>query len=356
MRRIQPALLCLTYWCLVLGCGIEPASSTSATVNPQTGQTDAGGLDSAATGNQPTESDASAGTVGPELCESLALQAKPLTPDMLIVLDRSLSMTGSGRSGLPRWPASVSGVKSVTEQLDATIRFGLMVFPGNTKDFCAPGEMQVELELGRAPAIAQALDTTTPSGGTPTADSLRLAHEVLIRDRNIPDADQHSKFVLLVTDGAPTCKVDAANGITSGPDEQNTFAAVSELAADEIKTYVVGYDTRGSQHEASLNEMARRGNTGDTAHRAVEDEASLVAELGRIAASAVSCSYVLNSAPSDPRFVRVAIDGQSYAYEKAWQLSDETTISLLGPACDVLRDGKTHVLEITVECEPVMIF
>lgn len=352
MRLTYLALSCITSLFSLAGCAADTAPTTSAAGDPQTAS-DAGPVGAAGGENTANGDDQN---IGPEVCESLAIRAEPVAPDMLIVLDRSLSMTGTGKSGLPRWPASVSGLKSVTTQLDQAMRFGLMVFPGNSTEFCAKGEMRVELDFDRAPPIAQALDATSPAGGTPTADSLRLAREVLNRDRNIPDAVQRSKYVLLVTDGAPTCKVDAANGITSGPDEANTYAAVGELAQDKIKTYVVGYDTRDSQHEASLDEMARRGATGDTVHRAVEDEAGLIAELERITATAVSCSYVLENAPGDPRFVRVAIDGQSYPLGSAWELADATTVSLLGPACDVLRDGKAHALEITVECEPVEIF
>lgn len=339
--------LSISLW--LSACARDPQAVT-ANQSPSGAQADSG-----APGTTPDSTPVPGdGNPNPGICDSIALVAVPIEPDILVVLDRSLSMVNAGASGFPRWPASVSGIKSVTKELEHTVRFGLMVFPGAKEQPCSAGAIKVELGLDRAAEIAAALVDTSPTGQTPTAASLRAAREVLIADRSQPDAVARDKYVLLVTDGAPTCKADPANGITSGPDEENTYAAVSELSADQVRTYVVGYDTRGSPSEVALDEMARRGDTGDTMHRAVEDEASLIAELERITKNAVSCTYKLNKPVTDPRYVRVQIDGKSYAFGSGWSLSDDKTITLES-ACAVLRDGAAHGLEITVECEPVVV-
>src|SRR5688500_1262852 len=54
------------------------------------------------------------------ICEEVGVRADQTTPDMLIVLDRSGSMGEEGR-----WEPSRAAVVSVTEQLEAAIRFGL---------------------------------------------------------------------------------------------------------------------------------------------------------------------------------------------------------------------------------------
>lgn len=344
VHRLIPA------FCVALSACAADTAPISQIGSPSDGSADAGGATGGASnGDLPT-----GGGDGPQICESILLRAEPLEPDMLVVLDRSLSMVNTGNTGFPRWPASVSGIKSVTAELDHTIRFGLMVFPGVKEEPCSAGAIKVELGLDHAPDIASALDDTAPTGQTPTAATLRAAHEALVYDRGQPDVVPRNKYVLLVTDGAPTCNPDPANGITSGPDEENTYAAVSELAADNILTYVVGYDTRDSPYAVALDEMARRGATGDTSHRAVEDEATLVAELERIANNAVSCTYALDKKPGDPRYVRVEVDGTTYPLGDGWELTNDTTITLMS-ACDALRDGKPHVLEITVECDPVVV-
>ncbi len=47
---------------------------------------------------------------------------------------------------------------------------------------------------------------------------------------------------------------------------------------------MLGYDTRtDAEPSDALDQMARAGDTGDQAHRAIEDEASLVREFEDIA-------------------------------------------------------------------------
>lgn len=98
-----------------------------------------------------------------------------------------------------------------------------------------------------------------------------------------------------------------------------------------------------------------RGDTGDTAHRSVEDEASLVAELQSITGDVVSCTYLLEAEPTDPTFVLVTLDGEQKNLDDAdgWTL-DGRTVQLQGDACDTLQDGGDHVLSVQVRCEPVM--
>ncbi|MCS6760511.1 MAG: hypothetical protein MO852_17455, partial [Candidatus Devosia euplotis] len=67
-----------------------------------------------------------------DICERVDTQARPVIPRMLILSDRSYSMTelrpsaGGIRS---RWDGSVSAIKSVTAELDGEIDFGLLMFP-----------------------------------------------------------------------------------------------------------------------------------------------------------------------------------------------------------------------------------
>ena len=71
------------------------------------------------------DGDSSGGDGDSSSCQEFSVFAKPTTPDMLIVLDRSSSMTENGR-----WDASSEAVVSLTQELNEAIHFGLMVFPG----------------------------------------------------------------------------------------------------------------------------------------------------------------------------------------------------------------------------------
>ena len=84
---------------------------------------------------------------GGDNCLVQPIDTKGQSPDMLIVLDQSLSMT----LGL-RWGPSTDAVKSLTKQYDSTIQFGLSIFPGD--GFCGAGKLNVPVGPMNAAAIA----------------------------------------------------------------------------------------------------------------------------------------------------------------------------------------------------------
>jgi hypothetical protein len=378
--------------CLAIGCGAEdegvatsfPISGSIAPAAPAAGDVpDAGGA--APDANQvpalpatPSPPIVNTDSTPPELCASNTVQTTRVTPDMLIVFDRSLSMqTGS------RWLPSVSGLKSITAALQNDVAFGLMMFPGGTNNTakidcssaanasdcrtlqglggtgvtCTTGSLNVAIARGNAAAIAQALDGTRPDGATPTAQTLKAARAELQKQSASPDESAPPKYVILVTDGEPNCTNNAlGNG---GSDPAAVAASVSEvqaLASAGIKTYVLGYGTENNATtKAALDQVARAGGTGDSAHRPIENQAGLIAAFQQITGGAVSCDYLLEKPVSDKRYVRVTMDGEQLAADDAngWVLSgDKRKVHLQGSACSGLSVS-AHLLNVTVECEPV---
>jgi hypothetical protein len=279
-----------------------------------------------------------------------------------------------------RWGPSVAAVERIAEELQDRVDFGLTLFPdpanmgastsvlGCLRDpdpqacvsmrqgACAAGVTTVPIARGNGSAIATALDTVMPLGGTPTSETL----ESLLSSFAVPTADPDQvappKYVLLVTDGQPTCP--AGNGAETTPaDIDASNAAIEALASAEVRTYVIGYDTTGPGNEALasvLDGFAQRGGTGDTAHRPVENEEDLLAELQGITGALVTCSLDLDNAPARPEYVRVTLDGNQVNLDQAdgWRLVGDKTIELQGGACDTFKSG-THLINVTVECHPV---
>jgi hypothetical protein len=197
-----------------------------------------------------------------------------------------------------------------------------------------------------------------PDGATPTAVTLQAARAELEKLVTGPDQLSSPKYVLLVTDGAPNC----TNG-SLGLGGQDTaavsasVAAIQAMAQNGIKTYVLGYDTQSDATlRSALDQMARAGGTGDTAHRAIENEAGLIAAFQQITNTALACEFALEKPVLDKIYVRVVLDGKQLSVDdpNGWALSsDKRKVRLTGGACAALG-GAGHILNVTVECEPVL--
>jgi hypothetical protein len=287
------------------------------------------------------DSASAAGGSGANDCDKLDLTAMATPPDILIVLDRSTSML------MGRWDPSVAAVKEFTAGLDQSVSFGLMLFPAKANDICAPGMVDVPVGEMNAQKIATALaaapPTPFPLGATPTSTSLMAALTAL-DPMDCADCIPTPKYVLLVTDGEPNCAEDPVG---------DTNKAIDALTAKGVKTYVIGYDLANNANSVMImNGFAQHGGTDK--YYPVEDQASLVKELTRVAGELVPCEFALMDEIADPSYVRVEIDGKTYSYGTDWTVDGKKIVlDPMGGACPKLRDAKLHNVKVTRECDPV---
>lgn len=344
------------------GAGADAGNSTGGTTggdNASSGAGSSGG--SSSSGGAPTDETA---------CEKIEFRADPNVPNVLVMLDRSWSMYNS-TAGVDRWNPAVAAIAKVTDSLEAQIRFGLMLFPdpdaASGNSLCGAGKLDVAIGENNAEAVQAPLygdPEQLVEGWTPTADSLIAAKGVL-------EGVEGSRYVLLITDGAPNCNGEldtgsclcgAANPPCTNPkhciDDDRTVKAIEDLAAAGIRTYVVGYDT--TSWEDILNRMAVAGDTGNSTYFPVKDETSLETALTKIGSSLVTCTFELSAAPDNPQYVGVTIDGQAVLHESkhpdgtgnGYRIGgpDNRLVELVGSTCEQLKDGKVHDVVVRREC------
>jgi hypothetical protein len=364
---IRPSLLALIG---VLGCG-STGGVGAAPLDPPAAQ---GTSDAAVLGALDAGSGAGSPAAGPAPAPDASIPSPPLdgtpcqvvtashhveAPEILIVLDRSGSMVGFGTElGANRWDPSKQAVVSITGQFQDVIAFGLSMFaapdPSGIDLFsCAAGGLDVPLMTGTAGAIAQAMEGATPLGGaTPTGATLEAAARVLGARMPKPGAKLAEAYVLLVTDGEPTCEEGPLDTTPAAIARAN--AAVEGLAASGVKTYVIGYGV--STAAETMNGFAQRGGT--ERYYPVESGEQLAAELRRITGEVVTCAYQLERAPRDVRKVLVELDDAQLNLDPAdgngWRL-EGTTVRLLGTSCASLKDGTRHQVRIQEVCDVVPI-
>jgi hypothetical protein len=322
------------------------------------------------------------------VCKVTTVGSGRVAPDILIVLDRSGSMRNDG---VDRWGPSVAGLKTITSSLQERVSFGLMAFPGTMVDpvggavqivdcttltdpiefatcltgaitqvsggTCDAGVLNVPLGSRNAAAIATALDGMRPGGATPTAATLQAAQAELQKIQTGPDNPSAAKYVLLVTDGAPNCAGGFGGADQDPAAVEASVGAIQAMAQQGIKTYVMGYDTQSDQRlKSALDRMAQAGDTGDTQHRPIGDEQSLVSAFQQITGTLLSCEFSLDQAVADKSYVKVTFDGVQINVDdpNGWSLSaDRRKVTLQGGACEMAKqDG--HIISVTVQCDPVV--
>ncbi|HEX6240418.1 MAG TPA: hypothetical protein VFZ61_05975 [Polyangiales bacterium] len=359
------------------GDGIDPPDSGHVSQ-------DAGGSGAVGPGVQcGDEQSQDAGTPPVAECEDYSVEVDAAIANVLIVLDRS----GSMRDLLVnRWDPSVAAIEQLTASLPPDMRLGLATFPGDCNALpsvneqldcvarqgsllgdlsCEPGQIKVAPGLGTASAIHDQLQAMAPTGATPTAASLRAAHMALKGMASATSAE----VVLLVTDGAPNCSAGNQGGLGSvgigiGTAASGQAAAIPQtvmqieaMAADGIKTYVLGYDTQTDPAlKQALDRMAQAGGTGDQQHHSVDGQATLLAALQATAAKTASCELMLKSRVVDPWKVRVTLDGKPLTVDTAdgYKLdTDGDNLTLLGSTCRAVQESASkHVLRVEAVCPP----
>jgi len=365
-------------WSLVLSLAAVVGCAPEGNVRDPFADIDAGSEGFGAAGGFPSGSGgvfsggspAGSNPGGTGLCMSNTVESGRLAPDILIVLDRSLSMQAENR-----WAPSVAGVEQITADLQDRVSFGLMTFPGTSGGggggrggggnlTCGAGTLNVPMDLNSGGAIANALRNMQPGGATPTAITLAAARDVVTADTLDPDAKRRPKYVLLVTDGAPNCTdgmppsggMQTATGSLEPAQVEASITEIKAMTKAGVKTFVLGYDTQtDTTLKGALDRMAQAGGTGDKEHRAVESQQTLVNELREITDVVIGCDFELDGAVSDKRYVLVKLDGKQINVDTddGWKLSsDRRTVTVVGSACETLKK-EGHRLTVSVECEQV---
>lgn len=286
--------------------------------------------------------------------QSVVVGSKPA--DVLLVLDRSKSMIENfvPPDGASRWEAVVPALKAVISETNATVSWGLKLFPEGEGKSCAEGSVTeaipVPIMPANAGAVVDAISSTMALGnGTPTGEAIEKATAYLA------GRAAESQFILLATDGDPSCPDDA---------EDYAIEAIAAAKSAGFPVYVVGVlDPEKDQSKfETLNAMAEAGGTartdgedGDKFYQAYSQE-ELTRALEAVTGQVVSCDFELASKPPVPGNVAVKVNGEWLSRDpskaQGWDYtSDEyEAIRLQGDACEALKKAKENEVDIIFGC------
>jgi hypothetical protein len=290
-------------------------------------------------------------------CGNSATTMTQVPADLLLVLDRSGSMTNSisddticdpGSGCSQRWATMVAAMRAVLASSPASIQWGLKLFSspgittgsGSTPAGCvvSPG-VEVPLGTGNADTLVADIATTEPNFNTPTRAAIETALAYL-KTAN----DGRSKYILLATDGEPNCA--AAGPYATSPDLEATLATIAQAKAAGILVYVIGVGISS----ANLDEMARQGGTGS--FYPARSPQSLTAALNSIVGIVASCVYTMSAVPPDPGNLGVYLDKQLVARSDAdgWSLGGPDSVVFHGRACEGIKAGTYRSVQVLFGC------
>ena len=301
---------------------------------------------------------AESSTGGPAPCQVEETQILPTPSDVLLVLDKSGSMSmqkwdhddNPQTPTVTRWNSLHGVVESVVTKFNKTVNFGVKLYPkidaGSYEDVGAcivnPG---VEVEI--APLNAAKVLAGIPAadfavlGGTPMESGLKAAYTYLqALDPN------KQRFALMVADGeiSKTCAGEVykkALGLVKGAHDMG------------IPTYVVGIDV-DPMVSADLQSLATAGGklnpNNPQGFYETTSQIELQAALQQIVDDTLSCVIDVDPEPSEPELFQVWI-GKSQvaaagdcAKDSGWVWTKpHAQIELCGQAClDLKKSGEVE--------------
>ncbi len=305
-------------------------------------------------------------------CAHVSVEARPITPNVILIVDQSGSMTASF-SGSTRWLSLRSSLLSnpggLIADLQSRVRFGLALYSaeadGNTSSPVAgtcPLITWVPPTIENYDAIDRVYRPAAPIDETPTGESLDAVIDLL---RMTPDPSTDPTIFVLATDGEP----DTCGQPNPQQGQPQALAAARRAFGMGIRTYIISVG-QGVVSEAHLRDMANAGlgrvaGEPDAAFWVAGDDAGLRDALSTIIAGELSCTIELNGRIQNLDqaclgSVRMQVPGATAEREltcddaNGWHAIDATHIELVGDACDTLLEVPGVRLMASFPCEIIL--
>ncbi len=326
-------------WCAEFEC-----NDSDSAINPDAEDNDSDTVDDNCDGIVGEEPDASV------TCGKVDFEIAIPPVRLMILLDRSGSMTWNDPT---RWEQAVDALTTMLTNSDNSgIEFGLDVFPND--DDCYVDD-DVITDCGTEPAsdIAADLVNHVPNsdGNTPLCVAIKKFTDPTYAPR-LSSLDAES-YLLVVTDGKDYCGGTDCDGDSDGASPANMAAATTDLLAQGIRTYAIGFLT--GEGLGQLEAIAQNGGTGMSTYIEASNQTDLQNALNNIAAAITTCTYEIDPTGNDVDRddVNFYFDGNIVYWDDncqngdGWMWTDatQTAVTFCDDACVVLDDG----VDVTVE-------
>lgn len=346
-----------------LGLGVVSAWGCAGDVSTPDGRDGTGGPGTGDPGAmRPGPGTGGTGTTDPNVCAEVQLEASPVTPNVILIVDQSGSMDADFGGGGRRWDVVrdvlIAEPAGLVPRLQGRVRFGLALYSaGGDGAMCPAVETVLPPVLDNLGAIASMYAPAEPLGGTPTGQSIDA---VLAMLSSIPDPPPGPTFFVLATDGRP----DTCEDGSSGPHgDAASVAAVTRAYERDIKTFVISVG-EGSVPLAHLQDVANAGmgvpdGGADAPYYEAANADMLREALEAITGGILSCTIRLDGRidPATACNGTVRVNGTPVPCDdpNGWRPVDESHIELVGEACDRVSSLAGVTIDASFPCDVILI-
>ena len=295
------------------------------------------------------------------------VQTSPMTtnqpPDILILLDRSGSMNedlsgtmcDNGCGANSKWSIATATLKSFLPTVEGIVNWGLKLFASPDNICNVTNTAEIPPQVNNAAAINARLMTTDAASSTPTTAALMNAATYL---KTLTDTNP--KFILLATDGVPSCGTSPcaagvnSSGMPNQCDDANAIAMVKTVHDMGFPTFVLGIGTSQAPGDGTLSQMAINGGypraNGTPAYYPIDKAQDLQDAFQAITGMVRNCFYTISPALTDTqRIAGVKADGVSLA-PTDYMLLGTSGVQLIGQACADVTSGLVTKIDVQVDC------
>jgi hypothetical protein len=398
---------------LVLGCSEEDEGEGNAPGGPQPpvgfggggpvvnvgGGGNSGGGAPAFDGGTIRLTPDEAAVIRNDQCASWVTQGEvqPAMLQMVVDISSSMNEKAPGGSGQTRWQIAraalleaVVGVNGAG--LPASVSVGMLLYPGRESGVSNMAQdpamcvnvdaMVAPLELGPAGSphrteIRRGIETANLLPSTPTHDAYRYALEEGLLPAQFPG----QKFMLLITDGAPTvsgdCMTESGDIDVDGVDPQPIVDEVENAAQNhDVRTFLIGVPGSEPNRQwmsaaAVLGGTAQPGCSGssnDYCHldmtTAPDFGRALRDGLNQVLGVVSPCTFSFAEPPPgqaiDPQKINVLLnddDGDTLVIRddsgdctEGWQLTADNEILLCADTCETVQANPGTSVDVTFGC------
>ncbi len=291
------------------------------------------------------------GGVDAGACASVNFMATQVIPSIQLLIDRSGSMgqnlAGTNTSRYQAMRDALVGNNGVVASLQAKARFGASLYSSDSP--CPRMYNTANRDLMNFNQVKTLIESQGPAGNTPTPDGINQTVSLFAAN---PPPMGSPPIIVLATDGLP-------NSCAGADTQAESVVAAKNAYTAGIRVFVLGI---AGVNDGFLQNVANAGQgvaagQPDAKYFTANSPQALQDAFEQIIGGVVSCELNINGTVDveQAKGGTVSLNGTQLTYGTDWEVVNQTTIKLVGTACDTMKSSPNPQVQASFPCGAVIL-